>query len=92
MPRITWTLDAYRLLVPDEQIDLFACQKNYIHLVERQLQLNYHADRTLCGALLPAHPKWLSLHLENLVDSGLCPLCRDVVQRHRRGEQTQSYW
>ena len=40
MPRPAWTLFAYRLIVPDEQFDLFACRENRLHLALRQLELS----------------------------------------------------
>ena len=57
MPRPAWSLFAYQLIEPDEQLDLFACQEVRVHLVTRQLELGGSADRTLCGTLLPAQPR-----------------------------------
>lgn len=53
MPRVTWSLHAYQLIEPDEQLDLFACREVRVHLLARQLELGGFADRTLCGGLLP---------------------------------------
>jgi hypothetical protein len=39
MPRPAWSLFAYQLIEPDEQLDLFACQEVRVHLVARQLEL-----------------------------------------------------
>ena len=61
MPRLAWSLYAYQLIEPDEQLDLFACREVRVHLVARQLRLGGHADRTLCGGLLPARPRWQAL-------------------------------
>ncbi|EGH48902.1 hypothetical protein PSYPI_43831, partial [Pseudomonas syringae pv. pisi str. 1704B] len=56
MPRPAWSLYAYQMLEPDEQLDLFACQEVRVHLIARQLELGGSIDRTLCGTLLPAQP------------------------------------
>ena len=45
MPRPAWTLFAYRLIVPDEQFDLFACRENRLDLDRPMLK-----DRRLCSA------------------------------------------
>ena len=37
--RPAWSLFAYQLIEPDEQLDLFACQEVKVHLVTRQLEL-----------------------------------------------------
>ena len=58
MPRPAWTLYAYQLIEPDDQLDLFACREVRVHMVARQLELDTPADRTLCGKLLPAQPRW----------------------------------
>lgn len=55
MLRPAWTLYAYQLIEPDDQLDLFACREVRVHVVARQLELDTPADRTLCGKLLPAH-------------------------------------
>ena len=70
MPRPAWSLYAYQLIEPDEQLDLFACREVRVHLVARQLRLGGHADRTLCGGLLPAQPRWRALRLECRQASG----------------------
>ncbi|MCA4042944.1 hypothetical protein LDZ95_11080, partial [Pseudomonas aeruginosa] len=61
MPRPAWTLYAYQLIEPDDQLDLFACREVRVHVVARQLELDTPADRTLCGKLLPAQPRWQPL-------------------------------
>jgi len=58
MSRPAWSLYAYQLIEPDEQLDLCACQEVRVHLVTRQLELGGTIDRTLCGSLLPAQPRW----------------------------------
>ncbi len=58
MSRPAWSLFDYQLIEPDEQLDLFACQEVRVHLVARQLELGGSIDRTLCGTLLPAQPRW----------------------------------
>eukprot|EP01031_Cornospumella_fuschlensis_P017811 gene17811-21794_t len=68
MPRPAWSLHAYKLIEPDEQLDLFACREVRLHLVARQLELGGHADRTLCGGLLPAKPRWCVLEKPQLQD------------------------
>lgn len=37
MPRPAWTLYAYQLIEPDDQLDLFACREVRVHVVARQL-------------------------------------------------------
>ncbi|SDJ87519.1 hypothetical protein [Pseudomonas indica] len=86
MPRPAWSLFAYRLIEPDEQLDLFACREARLHLVARQLELGGYADRTLCGGLLPAQPRWLGVDRASLQDRRLCPACRQVLEAQRRGE------
>jgi hypothetical protein len=44
MPRPAWSLFAYQLIEPDEQLDLFACQEVRVHLVARQLELGGSTD------------------------------------------------
>ncbi len=75
MPRLAWSLSAYQLIEPDEQLDLFACREVRLHLVARQLELGGFADRTLCGGLLPARPRWRELSRPMLGDKRLCPGC-----------------
>jgi hypothetical protein len=75
MPRPAWSLYAYQLIEPDEQLDLFACREVRVHLVARQLRLGGHADRTLCGGLLPAQPR----------DRRLCPACLAAFEAQRQG-------
>ena len=85
MPRQAWTLFAYRLIVPDEQFDLFACRENRFHLALRQLELNGQADRTLCGGFLPAQPRWKEMERRILKDRRLCPGCLEALGAQRRG-------
>ncbi|WP_437883371.1 hypothetical protein [Pseudomonas sp. LRF_L74] len=87
MPRPAWTLHAYHLIEPDEQLDLFACREVRIHLVARQLELNGHADRTLCGGLLPAWPMMRSIDSSDLRDRRLCPACKAALVAQRQGER-----
>lgn len=87
MPRLTWSLDAYRLIEPDEQLDLFACQEVRVHLIGRQLELDSDVDRTLCGGLLPANPSMRELAIETLSNPFLCPLCREALGRARREDR-----
>ncbi len=68
MPRPAWTLYAYQLIEPDDQLDLFACREVRVHVVARQLELDTPADRTLCGKLLPAQPRWQPLERARLRD------------------------
>nr|WP_298137969.1 hypothetical protein [uncultured Pseudomonas sp.] len=87
MPRPAWSLHAYQLIEPDEQLDLFACREVRVHLIARQLELSGFADRTLCGGLLPARPLWRDLDKPMLRDKRLCPACRVTLEAHRRGER-----
>ncbi len=80
MPRPAWSLFAYQLIEPDEQLDLFACQEVRVHLVTRQLELGGSADRTLCGSLLPAQPRWSSVDRRVFQDQRLCSLCRAILE------------
>lgn len=90
MARLVWSLHAYQIILPDEQLDLFACQKERVHAVNRQLELGSQADRTLCGSLLPAQPHWQALERQQLRTSYFCPQCREVIQAQRK--QAQSGW
>ncbi|MBU1333134.1 MAG: hypothetical protein KJ884_06640 [Gammaproteobacteria bacterium] len=85
MPRPTWSLHAYQLIEPDEQLDLFACREVRVHLVARQLELGGFADRTLCGGLLPAQPLWRQVDRALLRDKRLCPACAATLEAQRRG-------
>ena len=85
MPRPAWSLYAYQLIEPDEHLDLFACREVRVHLVARQLRLGGHADRTLCGGLLPAQPRWRALEKVWLRDRRLCPDCLATFQAQRQG-------
>jgi hypothetical protein len=84
MPRPAWSLHAYQLIEPDEQLDLFACREVRVHLLARQLELGQFADRTLCGGLLPAQPVWRDLDKTMLRDKRLCPACRATLEAQRR--------
>lgn len=87
MLRPVWSLYAYQLIEPDEQLDLFACREVRVHLVARQLELGGYADRTLCGGLLPAQPLWRDLERAMLQDRRLCPACLATLDAQRRGER-----
>ncbi|WP_137885549.1 hypothetical protein [Pseudomonas sp. 2FE] len=87
MPRPAWSLHAYQLIEPDEQLDLFACREVRLHLVARQLELSGFADRTLCGGLLPAQPRWLDVVKPLLRDKRLCSACYATLQAQRGGER-----
>ena len=85
MPRSVWSLYAYQLIEPDEQLDLFACREARVHLVARQLRLGGLADRTLCGGLLPAKPRGQALEKAWLRDNRLCPACLATFEAQRQG-------
>jgi hypothetical protein len=85
MPRPAWSLYAYQLLEPDEQLDLFACQEIRLHVIARQLELGGSVDRTLCGTLLPAQPQLTSVEPQAMRDERLCPLCKAILDAQRRG-------
>ncbi|MBD8568880.1 hypothetical protein ACTAB8_15810 [Pseudomonas syringae] len=85
MPRPAWSLYAYQMLEPDEQLDLFACQEVRVHLIARQLELGGSIDRTLCGTLLPAQPHLSAVQTDALHDERLCPLCKAILDAQRRG-------
>lgn len=87
MSRVAWSLHAYQMIEPDEQLDLFACREIRVHLLARQLELGGFADRTLCAGLLPARPRLLELGKNNLRDQRLCAVCLAVLQAQRRGER-----
>jgi hypothetical protein len=87
MPRPAWSLYAYQLIEPDEQLDLFACREVRVHLLARQLELGEFADRTLCGGLLPAQPVWRDLDKTMLRDKRLCPACRATLEAQKRGDR-----
>ncbi|MBA4288432.1 MAG: hypothetical protein C0439_05545 [Pseudomonas sp.] len=87
MPRPAWSLHAYQLIEPDEQLDLFACREVRVHLLARQLELGEFADRTLCGSLLPAQPVWRVLDKAGLRDQRLCSACKVVLDAQKRGER-----
>ncbi|MNZ44161.1 hypothetical protein D3C78_617860 [compost metagenome] len=85
MSRPAWTLYAYQLIEPDEQLDLFACRELRVHLVSRQLELGTPGDRTLCGGLLPAHPSWRGVERRQLRDRRVCADCLKQLEEERRG-------
>ncbi len=85
MPRPAWSLFGYKVIEPDEQLDLFACREVRLHLVARQLELDGFADRTLCGGLLPAQPRWSNLETGLLRDRRLCVNCRSTLEAQRQG-------
>lgn len=85
MPRPAWSLFCYRLIEPDEQLDLFACREVRLHLVGRQLELGAAVDRTLCGGLLPAQPRWADVERRSLTDKRLCPACKAHLTAERQG-------
>lgn len=87
MPRAVWSLHAYKLIEPDEQLDLFACREVRLHLVARQLELGGFADRTLCGGLLPAQPRWSGVSRVSLRDRRLCPSCHAILIARKAGER-----
>ncbi|OLU35935.1 hypothetical protein [Pseudomonas sp. PA27(2017)] len=87
MLRPVWSLYAYQLIEPDEQLDLFACREVKVHLVARQLELGGYADRTLCGGLLPAQPLWRDLERPMLQDRRLCRACLAALEAQRRGDR-----
>jgi len=86
MSRSAWSLHAYQLIEPDEQLDLFACREVRLHVVARQFELGGGADRTLCGGLLPAHPRWQNMEKTRLRDQRLCPVCYATLQAQRHGQ------
>lgn len=90
MPRPAWSLFCYRLIEPDEQLDLFACREVRLHLVGRQLELGGAVDRTLCGGLLPAQPRWAELVRERLADKRLCQTCKAKLQAQKQGVRFDS--
>ena len=90
MSRRVWSLHAYYQLRPGVQLDLFACQEVRVHLVTRQLELGGSADRTLCGTLLPAQPRWSSVDRRVFQDQRLCSLCRAILESQKRG--TSPIW
>lgn len=85
MRRPAWSLHAYLLIEPDEQLDLFACRQVRVHLLARQLELDKQADRTLCGGLLPAQPKFLPVGKPELRDKRLCPECLRILRMQQKG-------
>lgn len=87
MSRPAWTLFAYQLIEPDQQLDLFACREVRVHLVARQLELGTPADRTLCGGLLPAQPLWREAERQLLRDRRLCVECLKRLENEKRGER-----
>ncbi len=45
MSRSAWSLFAYQLIEPDEQLDLFACQEMRVKLVDRPAEHGCSAAR-----------------------------------------------
>ena len=90
MSRLAWSLFAYQLIEPDEQLDLFACQEVRVHLAARQFELGGSIDRTLCGTLLPAQPRWNEVGRGIFRDRRLCALCRAILMAQRKG--TRPVW
>ncbi|MFV3370265.1 hypothetical protein ACNFH5_19065 [Pseudomonas sp. NY15435] len=88
MSRPAWTLFAYQLIEPDEQLDLFACREIRVHLVARQLELGTSADRTLCGSLLPAQPLWRGVEKPLLRDRRICAACLKQLEEEKRGARS----
>ncbi len=89
MPRSAWSLHAYQLLVPGDQLDMFACREVRAHLLNRQLELGQPADRTLCGGLLPALPQMQPLDKVRLRDKRLCPACRMALEAARQSSKSR---
>ncbi len=58
MPRPAWSLYAYQLIEPDEQLDLFACQEVRVHLAARQLETTEIYTLSLHDALPISHLVW----------------------------------
>ncbi len=85
MSRQRWSLYAYRLLIPDEQLDLFACREVRLHIVARQLELDDPGDHTLCGSILPSRPLWEDLSPGRLRDTHLCSICLQRLRADRQG-------
>ena len=88
MSRPAWSLFNYQLIEPDEQLDLFACQEVRVHLVTRQLELGGSADRTLCGSLLPAQPRWSSVDrrvFQDLSYDFVTPQMKKYLKNHFYG-------
>ena len=85
MPRPAWSLHAYLLIEPYEQLDLFACRQVRVHFLAKQLELNKPADRTLCGGLLPAQPKFLPVGRLELKDQRLCEECLRILRLQQKG-------
>ncbi|TWI53458.1 hypothetical protein IQ22_02674 [Pseudomonas duriflava] len=86
MSRHAWSLFGFQLIVPGAQLDLFACRTTQVHIVARQLELGGHADRTLCGSLLPAEPVFRPLGRQALRQAHICPYCIERLKANKRGE------
>lgn len=87
MSRLVWSLHAYQLIEPDEQLDLFACRQVRVHLLARQLELSGRVDTTLCGSVLPAQPLLHALQRDDLRDPRLCPDCKRALQAQKAGQR-----
>jgi hypothetical protein len=91
MPRAAWSLHAYLLLEPGDQLDLFACREVRVHLLARQLELGLLADRTLCNNLLPAMPQLRPLERSALRDSRICKDCLARLEAQRKGARADGF-
>ena len=91
MSRLSWSTHAYFLIVPDEQLDLFACKEPRLHLATRQLDLTLPADQTLCQSLFPAYPELIPLTKELLKQyrKTLCPHCLEQLQLDKKYKQAR---
>ncbi len=86
-----WSLHAFRLIEPDDQLDLFACREVRWHLAARQLELGQLADRTLCNGFLPARPRWKDLQGFMLKDPRLCPGCLSQLRLRKDNGSASSF-
>ena len=89
MSRISWSTHAYFLIIPDEQLDLFACKKPNLHIATRQLDLTMPAGGVVCGSLFPAYPQLIPLDntLLRQYKKQLCPCCIQQLQLHKQHKQ-----
>lgn len=76
-------LQGYRVLLNDEQLDIFACSRGHWHLLQAQLSLDAPVDQTLCGSLLPSAPRWRELRAEDLTAEELCVACKKKLPGRR---------
>nr|WP_245399702.1 hypothetical protein [Atopomonas sediminilitoris] len=77
-------LQGYRVLLNDEQLDIFACRSGHWHLLRAQLELDAPVDRTVCGTLVPSWPRWRALQADDLRAPQLCPQCRQLISASRK--------